>query len=89
MLPVEWGGQGGGSEVDVIVDAVDRKWLLKDVTNVIAQEDTHVLDIRSETVRGGGRVRLRLRLRVADFGQLSRLLGKLDALPGIERARRA
>jgi GTP pyrophosphokinase len=89
VLPVEWGRQAGRAEADVLVDAIDRKWLLKDVTNLIAQEDTHVLDIRSEAARGGGRIRLRLRLRVADFGQLSRLLGKLDGLPGVERARRA
>jgi GTP pyrophosphokinase len=89
VLPVEWGSRGGGGhEVDVLVDAADRKWLLKDLTNLIAQEDTHVLDIHSDSARGG-RVRLRLRLRVADFGQLSRLLGKLDGLPGVERARRA
>ena len=89
VLPVEWGRQGGGSEADVLVDAIDRKWLLKDLTNLIAQEDTHVLDIRSEAARGGGHVRFRLRLRVADYGQLSRLLGKLDGLPGVERVRRA
>ncbi len=89
VLPVEWGRQGGGSEADVLVDAVDRKWLLKDVTNLIAQEDTHVLDIHSEPTRRDGRVRLRLRVRVADYGQLSRLLGKLDGLPGVERACRA
>jgi GTP pyrophosphokinase len=89
VLPVEWGRQGSGSEADVLVDAVDRKWLLKDVTNLIAQEDTHVLDIHSEPTRRDGRVRLRLRLRVADYGQLSRLLGKLDGLPGVERACRA
>ncbi|MDB6162598.1 MAG: relA/SpoT family protein [Xanthomonadaceae bacterium] len=88
-LPVEWGRQGGGSEADVVVDAVDRKWLLKDVTNLIAQEDTHVLAIHSEAARADGRVRLRLRVRVADFGQLSRLLGKLDGLPGVQRACRA
>ena len=89
-LPVEWGRQGGSAEADVLVDAIDRRYLLKDVTNLIAQEeDTHVLDIHSETARGGGRVRLRLRLRVHDFGQLSRLLGKLDGLPGVESARRA
>jgi GTP pyrophosphokinase len=34
-------------------------------------------------------MRLRLRLRVQDFGQLSRLLGKIDALPGVERTHRA
>ena len=88
-LPVEWGRHGPQSEAVVLVDAVDRKWLLKDVTNLIAQEDTHVLEIHSETVRGGGRVRLRLRLRVADHDHLSRLLGKLAGLPGVERARRA
>ena len=31
---------------------------------------------------------LRMRLRVSDYGQLSTLLGKLDALPGVERAQR-
>jgi GTP pyrophosphokinase len=86
VLPVEWGRQGGGSEAALMVDAVDRKWLLKDVTNLIAQEDTHILEISSDTARRDGRVRLRLRVRVADFGQLSRLLGKLDGLPGVERA---
>jgi GTP pyrophosphokinase len=94
VLPVEWDGARGGShEVDLLVDALDRKWLLKDLTNLIAQEDVHVLDIHSNRAGGnparGGLVRLRLRLRVSDYGQLSRLLGKLEGVPGIERARRA
>jgi GTP pyrophosphokinase len=87
VLPVEWGSAGGGYEVDVAVSGVDRKWLLKDVTTVIAQEDAHVADIRSEA-RADGLVQLRMRLRVSDYGQLSTLLGKLDALPGVERAQR-
>ncbi|NUS39037.1 MAG: bifunctional (p)ppGpp synthetase/guanosine-3',5'-bis(diphosphate) 3'-pyrophosphohydrolase [Lysobacter sp.] len=87
-LPVEWGQRGASAESEVVIDAIDRKWLLKDVTNLIAQEDAHVLAIHSENGRGG-QLRLRLRLRVADFGQLSRLLGRLDALPGVEHARRA
>jgi GTP pyrophosphokinase len=90
VLPVEWGQRGsGGFDSDVLVDAIDRKWLLKDLTNLIAQEDAHVLDIHSDAARGGGRMRLRLRLRVQDFGQLSRLLGKIDGLPGVERTHRA
>ena len=87
VLPVEWGAAGGGYEVDVAVSGIDRKWLLKDVTTLIAQEDAHVADIRSD-LRGDGRVQLRMRLRVSDYGQLSTLLGKLDALPGVERAQR-
>ncbi|MHB8911160.1 MAG: RelA/SpoT family protein [Lysobacter sp.] len=89
VLPVEWGRAGSGYEVDVEVLALDRKWLLKEVTNLIAQSNTHVSGIHSEHERNGARVRLRLRLRVADYGQLSSLLGKLSALPGVEQAHRS
>jgi GTP pyrophosphokinase len=89
VLPVEWGRKGSGYEVDVEVLALDRKWLLKDVTNVVAQANAHVTSISSELERNGARVRLRARLRVADYGQLSTLLGKLAALPGVERAQRS
>ncbi len=88
MLPVEWGHAGGGYEVDVLVRAMDRRWLLKDITNLIAQEEAHVLEINSDNVRDSGRTQLRLRLKVGDYGQLSTLLGKLDALPGVDEARR-
>ena len=89
VLPVEWGGKGGGYEVDVEVLAVDRKWLLKEVSNVIAQANAHVTSISSQLERNGAHVRLRARLRVNDYGQLSTLLGKLSALPGVEHAQRS
>lgn len=89
VLPVEWGVAGGGYEVNAEVAAIDRKWLLKDITNLIAQEDAHVLSIQSESLRNSGRIRFRMRLKVSDYGQLSTLLGKLDALPGVEEARRS
>jgi GTP pyrophosphokinase len=97
ILPVEWNrAQGGGPavqghEVDLQVDAIDRKWLLKDLTNLIAQEDAHVVGIHGEHGREGsrGRLRLGLRVRVSDFGHLARLLGRIEALAGVERARRA
>ena len=88
VLPVEWGQAGGGYEVDVVVRGIDRRWLLKDITNLIAQEDAHVLEINSDNLHDSGRVQFRLRLKVSDYGQLSNLLGKLDALPGVDHARR-
>ncbi|RPD84629.1 bifunctional (p)ppGpp synthetase/guanosine-3',5'-bis(diphosphate) 3'-pyrophosphohydrolase [Luteimonas sp. 100069] len=87
VLPVEWGRAGGGHESDIRVEAVDRRHLLKDLSNAIAQEDVHVLSIQSEML-GLSRVRLQLRVRVADYGQLARLLGKLDGLPGVDAVRR-
>ncbi|GAB3105453.1 RelA/SpoT family protein [Lysobacter terrae] len=89
VLPVEWGTKGGGYEVDVEVLALDRKWLLKEVSNVIAQANAHVTSISSQLERNGAHVRLRARLRVNDYGQLSALLGKLSALPGVEHAHRS
>ena len=88
-LPVDWGDAQGSHDVDVQLLALDRKWLLKEVTNAIAQANAHVGAIRSDHERRGNRVRLRMRLRVADFGQLAELLGKLAALPGVEDVRRA
>ncbi len=85
---MEWGRTGSGYDVDVELLALDRKWLLKDVTNTIAQGNAHVSAIHSDHERNGARVRLRLRLRVGDYGQLSALLGKLSALAGVERAQR-
>ena len=46
--------------------------------------------LHAEPVRGGhGRVRVQLQARIADFGQLGQLLSRLEALPGIQSARRA
>ncbi len=89
VLPVEWGQHKAGHEVDLSIDAVDRKWLLKELTNLVAQEEVHILDIGTDAGTSGGRVRLRLSVRVQDFGQLSRLMGKIDSLAGIERVRRS
>jgi GTP pyrophosphokinase len=88
-LPVNWGrAESSRYEVGVQLRAFDRKWLLKDVTNVIAQADVSILGIQSQADEARGLVELRLTLRVSDFGQLSQLLGKLDAVPGVQDARR-
>lgn len=87
VLPVDWGRQGGLHEASAVVDAIDRKHLLKDVTTLIAQEDAHVLAVRSDA-GPHGRVRLHLQLRVDGYDQLSRLLARIDSLPGVQHARR-
>ena len=89
MLPVEWGARGGGHEVAIRVEAVDRKWLLKDITTLVAQQGVHVLGLHAESSReGNGRVRISVRVKVSDYGQLGLLLGRMEALPGVESARR-
>ena len=88
-LPVEWGRKSASSyEVDITLRAFDRKWLLKDLTNVIAQMGVNILGVQSRVDEGQGIAELRLAVRVADFGQLSDLLGRLSAVPGVQEARR-
>ena len=89
VLPVEWGARQQGQVVAIRIDAIDRKALLKDITTLMAQLGVHVLGLNSEQMRGGyGRVRIALRARVADFGQLGLLLARLESLPGVRSARR-
>lgn len=89
LLPVEWGGGPTGSyEVDILVRAFDRKWLLKDLTNAIAQQGVNILGLQSKVDTDRALAELRLAVRVADFGQLSDLLGRLNAIPGVREAHR-
>ncbi len=90
VLPVEWGARSSSQEVVIQVDAVDRKWLLKDITTLLAQLNVHVLNMHSEQQRNAqGHIRVQLRSKVSDYEQLGLLLGRLEALPGVESARRA
>jgi GTP pyrophosphokinase len=88
-LPVNW-GQAAGSryEAGIQIRAYDRKSLLKDLTNVIAQSDASILDIHSRLDEARGLAEVRVKLRVNDFGQLSQLLARLDTVPGVQDARR-
>ncbi len=89
VLPVEWGARSGGYEVAVSIDALDRKWLLKDITTLVAQLNVQVLSVHSAAMRGGhGQVRIALQVRVADYGQLGLLLCRIEEVAGVESAHR-
>ena len=87
-LPVNWGSREDGRyEVAILIRAYDRKWLLKDLTNLIAQANVSIASVNA-LEQGGVMAELKMSLKVADFGQLSALLGKLDAVPGVVEVRR-
>ena len=88
VLPVQWGRGGYIYAVHIAVIAVDRRNLLKDITNLIAQEDAFVVGVNSGLVRKTERVRLHLHLKVRNHEQLSILLGRIEVLPGVQSVRR-
>ena len=89
LMPVDWGDAGSRQTVQIALTGRDRKWLLRDISNLIAQESVQVLAIRGGPNPRSGQVRLQIGVQVRDFEQLAQLLGKLESLPGVEDARRA
>jgi len=88
-IEVEWGGARSQSyEVDLLVRGYDRKWLHKDVTNVIAAANVHLLAVNTRVDPSTSLTTMNFAVRVADFEQLSTLLGRLSGVPNVIEARR-
>ena len=89
VVDVDWGSSGRhGYDVEVLVEGWDRKGLHKDVTNVIALTEVRLDGVDSRVDRGDGRARMRFKLRVVDFDQLSALLQRILTVPNVIDARR-
>ncbi len=88
LMEVEWGDVGQRQRVDIVVEGIDRKGLLRDVSNLIAQEGVMVLAIHADGRRRGGMQQLRIGMEVRDIAQLSQVLGKLAGVAGVSDARR-
>ncbi len=89
VIEVEWGGQQAQAyEVNLLVVGYDRKWLHKDVTNVIAASNVHLLAVNTRLIPDHGIAEMNFAIRVSDFGQLSALIDRLLAVPNVTEARR-
>ena len=88
-IEVEWGGgRAQAYDVDVLVRGYDRKWLHKDVTNVIAAANVHLIAVNTRVDAVAGLATMNFAVRVTDFEQLSMLLARLAAVPNVIEARR-
>ncbi len=89
VVEVDWGEHRSQAyEVDILVRAHDRKWLHKDVTNVIAAANVYMVAVNARVDPASSEVEMKFALRVADFGQLSALLARILAVPNVVEARR-
>ena len=89
LLLVDWGKAGAKRyPVEIIVHAMDRRALLRDVATLIAEEKINIERLTSRGDPAQGSADLSLRIAVAGLEELSRLLARLSALPGVLSARR-
>jgi GTP pyrophosphokinase len=89
VLEVSWGeATGGVYAVEVEVLAYDRQGLLRDVTQVVANEKLNVTELGSHEVERDQIARIFMRLEVRDLQQLSRVLDRIGQLSNVVEARR-
>jgi len=67
---------------------MDRRGLLRDITTVVAEERIDIERLASQGDQAQGSADLSLRVAVGGIEDLTRLLARLSAMPGIISARR-
>jgi len=89
LLQVEWGkSRVVRFPVDVVIHAMDRRGLVRDVSTLLADEKINIERMSTRTDASEGSADLSLRITVAGLDVLSRLLARLATLPGVISARR-
>jgi len=89
LLQVDWDRSATRRyPVEIVVHAMDRRGLLRDITTMVAEEKINIERMTSRGDAAQGSADLMLRIGVGGLEELTRLLGRLAALPGVISARR-
>ena len=91
LVDVEWGRPAASRHaavypVDVSVQAVDRQGLLRDISEVFAKEKMNVIGVLTQSIKGIAW--MTFTVEVSDSSRLSKVLGQVTELRGVQTARR-
>ncbi len=86
-IAAEWGAPGSTTfPVDIVVDAVDRTGLLRDISEVLSRERINVTATRSTSTDLSAR--MRFTVEITDLGQLQKVLALVREVKGVLAASR-
>ncbi len=88
LIDVAWGQESESYPVEIEVRAIDRKGLLKDITQILAHEHVNILRTFSLTDQKDQTVILEVTAEVSGLGQLSLALDKLEQVHNVLSAQR-
>lgn len=88
VVPVAWGDAMPKQSVAVTVEAEDRKWLVRDIVNLMSQIGVDVGAINSRAIGRTGKLGVEMQVQVKDYGQLALVFDKLASVAGVEDVRR-
>jgi GTP pyrophosphokinase len=90
QLQVEWSqGTQALQQIKVLIDAFDRRGLLRDISDLIAAEHLSIEGVSSDTDPVDRIAHFAVRLGVPDSTTLSQLVKKLLRIPNVFKVRRA
>ena len=89
VLDVRWRVDGSSQQsVEISVSAWDRRGLVRDLTNVLAEEDLSIEALNTTTQPSAGTARSVLRVGVRDMTQLARVMATLARVANVTAVRR-
>lgn len=74
--------------VDVMVEAYDRKGLLRDISGIFANENVDVTQVNTQSDKQADRANMQFKIEIRDVTQLSRVLEKISQLTDVIGVRR-
>ncbi len=90
LLQVEWTeGESAKIGASLTIEAFDRRGLLRDITDLIAEEHLSIEGVSSDTDPEDRIARVNVRLTVRDAGELARLQRRLARVPNVIKVKRA
>jgi GTP pyrophosphokinase len=89
VLKVDWTSDpGSGLVVEISIHAIDRRGLVRDVTDVLALERLSIEAMTTTTDREAGSAHVLVTVSVTDLEQLARVVRRLGSVPNVTHARR-
>ncbi|MCB0089550.1 MAG: bifunctional (p)ppGpp synthetase/guanosine-3',5'-bis(diphosphate) 3'-pyrophosphohydrolase, partial [Caldilineaceae bacterium] len=89
LVEVQWATQKEETyPVSIQVVAYDRAGLLRDFSNLVADEKINMVFVEAVTGQKDNLAQINATLEIFDVSQLTRILTKIDRLPNVVESRR-
>jgi RelA/SpoT family (p)ppGpp synthetase len=88
LIDVDWGPDKHTFPIQVIVTAYDRSGLLRDITEVVADNDINMASLSTGKRSRYNIIPVYITLEVPDLSTLTRVLGKIEQIRNVLDARR-
>ena len=90
IIEVSWGDEEAGQAypVDILIDALDRHGLLRDIMVVLSNERISVISVNTRTDKKQGTARVLITFEINRLEDLGRVMDKIGQLPNISDVHR-